>query len=141
MTHSEHYATLPRRLMAILYDSILIFALMCLVTLPFIAVRGGAEVEPSTRLYQLTMLAIPWLFCAGYWSYSGRTLGMQSWGLQLENRDGKTPNFLVASWRFFAAVISLLPLGLGYFWQLWDKDGLSWHDRLSGTRVRFYAPS
>ena len=87
------------------------------------------------------MLAIPWLFYAGYWSYSGRTLGMQSWGLQLETKEGGKPGFLRASGRFLAGIISLLPIGLGFFWQALDRDGLSWHDRLSGTRVRFHPPS
>ena len=35
----------------------------------------------------------------------------------------------------FCAILSWLPAGLGYFWQLWDTDKLTWHDRLSQTRV------
>ena len=37
-----------------------------------------------------------------------------------------------------AAILSWAPLGLGFLWQLWDKDKLAWHDRLSGTRLRHY---
>jgi uncharacterized RDD family membrane protein YckC len=44
----------------------------------------------------------------------------------------------MASLRFFAAILSWLPAGLGFWWQLWDKDKLAWHDRLSGTRLRHY---
>jgi uncharacterized RDD family membrane protein YckC len=58
--------------------------------------------------------------------------------MQLETVDGKKPDIARASLRFFAAVLSLIPLGLGFWWQVWDKDGLTWHDRLSGTRLRFY---
>lgn len=30
---------------------------------------------------------------------------------------------------------SLIVFGLGYFWSLFDKDGFTWHDILSKTRV------
>jgi len=128
-------ATLPRRLMAMLYDGLLLLALLFLGTLPFVAARGGEPVEAGNLAYRLTMLGIAWAFFAGFWSYSGRTLGMQSWGLCLVNAEGNKPGLVSSTARFFAAILSWLPLGLGYWWQLWDKQGLSWHDRLSGTRL------
>jgi len=133
-----HNASLLRRFGAILYDSLLILALMILISLAFIAARGGESVESGDDLYRIVLLTIAYLFYAGYWSHHGRTLGMQSWRLQLETENGETPDFARASLRFFAAVLSLIPLGLGFWWQLWDKDGLAWHDRLSGTRLRHY---
>jgi len=133
-----HNATLLRRFGAILYDSLLVLALMILASLVFIGVRGGESVESGDGLYQFILFLIAYLFFAIYWSYSGRTLGMQSWRLQLETANGEKPDFARASLRFFAAVISLVPLGLGFWWQLWDRDGLAWHDRLSGTRLRYY---
>ena len=63
---------------------------------------------------------------------------MQSWGLQLETEDGQLPSTVTASLRFAAALLSLLPLGLGFLWQLWDKDSLTWHDRISKTRLVYY---
>lgn len=135
-------ASIGRRFGAILYDSLLAFALLCLGTLPFIAVRGGEPVGTADRpfqlAYQLTMLLIAYLFFAGYWSRYGVTLGLQSWRLKIEALDGRKPDFRAASIRFFAAILSWLPAGLGFWWQLWDKDGLTWHDRLSGTCLRHY---
>ena len=135
-----HNSGLPRRLGAILYDTLLVLALMFLVTIPFIAVRGGEPVEAGdNRLYQLCLVLVAFVFFTGFWSYSGRTLGMQSWGLRVETPAGDIPTFKTASIRFAAAILSWLPLGLGFFWQLWDKDQLTWHDRLSGTRLVHYA--
>ena len=131
-------ASLLRRLGAILYDSLLILALMFLATLPFIAIGGGEPVDPGYLPYQLTLLGVTWLFFAGFWSSSGRTLGMQAWRLRVEDDSGKTPSLKAASVRFFAAIVSWLPLGLGFLWQLWDKDQLTWHDRLSGTHLVHY---
>ncbi len=131
-------ASLGRRFGAIVYDSLLVLALMFLGTLPFVAVRGGQPVDPGNLSYRLTLLLIAYLFFAGFWSVYGRTLGMQSWRLQIETAGGGRPRFGAASLRFFAAILSWLPAGLGFWWQLWDKDGLAWHDRLSGTRLRHY---
>ena len=131
-------ASLGRRLGAIIYDSLLVLALMFLCTLPFVAMLGGEPVGPGNIAYQLTLLLIAYLFFTGYWSLYGRTLGMQSWRLKIETADGGKPGFGAASLRFFAAIISWLPAGLGFWWQLWDRDGLAWHDRLSGTRLRHY---
>ena len=133
-------ASLGRRFGAILYDSLLVFALLFLGTIPFIAARGGEPVDPGHDPYRLAMLLIAYLFFVGFWSGYGRTLGMQSWRLRIETAAGGRPNFAAASVRFFAAILSWLPAGLGFWWQLWDKDGLAWHDRLSATRLRHYPP-
>ena len=131
-------ASLGRRLGAIAYDSLLVLALMFLGTLPFVAVREGESVEPGNLAYQLTMLVIVYLFFIGFWCGYGRTLGLQSWRLRIEAMDGRKPSPGQASVRFFAAILSWLPAGLGFWWQLRDPERLTWHDRLSGTRLRYY---
>ena len=132
---------LLRRAGAILYDSLLLFALWFIATVPFIAIRGGDSVDSGGMLhvvYQLTLLLVAYGFFVGFWTTKGRTLGMQSWGLQLETADGRVPGIAQASARFVASVLSWAPLGLGFLWQLWDRDRMSWHDRLSGTRLMHY---
>ena len=132
-------AGLLRRFGAMLYDALLVVALLILASIPFIAVRGGQIVQPDDNLfYQLCMLLVIYLFFVGFWTRKGRTLGMQSWGMQLETDGGQRVNVTTASLRFVAAIVSWLPLGLGFAWQLWDRDGLSWHDRLSRTRLVYY---
>ena len=132
-------AGLLRRFGAMIYDVLLIIALLFLATIPFIAVRGGEPVEVGDNsIYQLTLALVVFAFFTGYWTLAGRTLGMQSWRLRLETPEGQLPHFGAACIRFIAAMLSALPAGLGFLWQLWDKDGLSWHDRLSKTRVVHY---
>jgi len=133
-------ARLGRRFGAILYDSLLVLALMILGTLPFIAARGGQAVEPGELrlLHQLTLLLICYVFFVGFWSGHGRTLGLQSWRLRIETPEGKKPSIGQASLRFFAAILSWLPAGLGFWWSLVDREHLAWHDRLSGTRLHHY---
>ncbi len=134
-------ASLPRRLGAMLYDGLLVLAVLFMATLPFVAVRGGEPVEPENTVYQLTMLGVVYVFFVFFWTRGGQTLGMRSWRLRLETADGRLPSFTTASLRFVAALVSLLPFGLGFLWQLWDKDQLTWHDRASGTRLVYYPRS
>lgn len=122
-----------------LYDGLLILALLFLATLPFIAIRGGEPVEPTGNLgYRIVLGLVIYGFFVGFWTRSGRTLGMQSWRLQLETLAGGHPAFTTATLRFFAAIVSWLPCGLGFLWQLWDKDKLTWHDRISKTRIVYH---
>lgn len=128
-----------RRIAAMLYDLLLVTALLFIATLPFVAMRGGEPVEIGDNvIYRIVLFTVVFIFFVGFWSRSGRTLGMQSWGLRLETPEGATPAASVASLRFFAAILSLLPLGLGFLWQIWDRDNLAWHDRISRTRLVHY---
>lgn len=130
---------LLRRLAAIAYDALLVAALLFLATIPFIALRGGEAVEiGDNAIYRVVLALVIYAFFVGFWTRPGRTLGMQSWGLQLETMDGQTPSIGRASVRFLAALLSLAPAGLGFVWQLWDPDRLTWHDRISGTRIVHY---
>ena len=140
MSHpNPQNASLLRRLGAILYDTLLVLALLFLTTIPFIAARGGEPVEADNNLfYQACVALVVFLFFTVFWSRSGRTLGMQSWGLRVETADGEVPTFARASLRFLAAILSWATVGLGFLWQLWDSDQLTWHDRLSGTQLRYY---
>jgi len=132
-------AGLLRRVAAMAYDALLVAALLFMATVPFIAVRGGEPVETGDNLlYQFVLALVVFVFFVGFWSRSGRTLGMQSWRLQLETENGEIPSATTASLRFFAAILSLLPCGLGFLWQLWDAEQLTWHDRISKTRLVYY---
>lgn len=135
-------AGLLRRIGAILYDSLLLFALWFLATVPFIAIRGGESVDAGSGAlhvaYRVTLALVAYGFFVGFWTTRGRTLGMQSWGLQLEGPDGRVPGIGSATVRFLTALLSWAPLGLGFLWQLWDRDRLTWHDRLSRTKLVHY---
>lgn len=131
--------SLMRRIAAMLYDGLLVAALLIMATLPFIAVRGVKPVETGeNHFYQLVLILVIYVFFVAFWTRSGRTLGMQSWRLQLEKFDGGEVSIGTATIRFFAALISWAPVGLGFLWQLWDKDNLTWHDRISKTRIVHY---
>ena len=65
----------------------------------------------------------------------GQTLGMQVWGVRVQNADGSAISLWQALLRFVVAIASLLCVGLGFFWSLFDKQKRSWHDMYSNTQL------
>jgi uncharacterized RDD family membrane protein YckC len=60
---------------------------------------------------------------------------MRAWRLKVERSDGRALGWKTGCLRFAAACISLLPLGLGFFWLIVDPQKRTAYDRFSGTRV------
>jgi len=133
-------AGLARRLAAMLYDALLLLAIFMIVTALFLPLTGGEAITPRTNpvleyLYRAVLAGIVVVFYGAFWTRGGQTLGMASWRLKVEREDGARLTWVDTVKRLGAAVLSWLPLGLGYFWILVDRDRRAWHDRLSRTRV------
>jgi uncharacterized RDD family membrane protein YckC len=128
-------ASLMRRLAASVYDLLLLAGLWMLAGLTVLSLRGGVAVPPGTYWFQALLLALTAVFYIGFWTRGGQTLGMRSWRLRAERRDGRPLKLATASLRFLAALLSLAPAGLGLLWILVDPDKLAWHDRLTDSRV------
>lgn len=125
----------PRRLGALLYDSLVLAALWMLTTAPLLALTGGEAIQQGALWFRLYLLVIAAGFFGWFWTHGGQTLGMRAWRAKLETRDGQPVTWSGAMIRFLAVLLSIAPAGLGYLWALVDRDRLTWHDRISGTRV------
>ena len=64
---------------------------------------------------------------------AGTTVGMLLTGLQLTGFESRTVSRSRCRARALAMAVSTLAMGVGFAWALLDLDGLSWHDRASGT--------
>jgi uncharacterized RDD family membrane protein YckC len=126
---------LLRRLAAMLYDGLLLLALIMVVTAILTLPLGMPTGYRLTALQFLLFEIVPLIFFCGFWVYGGQTLGMRSWRLKLLRADGTPVGWRDALKRHFAALLSWLAFGLGFFWILLDRDALAWHDRLSDTRL------
>jgi uncharacterized RDD family membrane protein YckC len=125
-----------RRLGAMFYDGLLLLALLMMLSYPYVWLTGGAQPGLLVKtLYQLYLLAICFFFFAGSWVRAGQTLGLRTWRMRLVRNDGGPITWSIASKRFAFAWLSLLCLGLGFLWVMYDRDKLAWHDRLSGTKL------
>ena len=138
---SSTHARVPlwRRLAAAAYDGLVVLALMFLGTAMIMPLSRGAVMpdHPLVELlYQAYLLAIGFLFFAGFWTRDGQTLGMLAWRVKLKRSDGGgRVTWKQALVRYLAAILSWLPLGLGFWWSLFDPEQKAWHDRLSGTEL------
>lgn len=131
-------SSLRRRFAAIVYDAFLVFAVLIVANTFFMAARGFEDIEPQNLAQQVFLTPFVIAFFVGFWAWKGRTLGMQSWGLQLQDSNGNVPGIGACTIRFFVSLLSWAVIGLGFFWQLWDRDKLTWHDRASGTFLMHY---
>jgi uncharacterized RDD family membrane protein YckC len=129
-----------RRFGAMLYDTLLVLALLFIVTALFLPFTQGEAITPGEsgaleRVYQATLLLATVLFFGVFWTRKGQTVGMLAWRLRVERNDGALLTWRDALLRLAGACVSLAALGFGYFWIWIDRDRLAWHDRWSGTRV------
>ncbi|MEW7987961.1 MAG: RDD family protein [Candidatus Thiodiazotropha sp.] len=126
---------LIRRLAAILYDSLLLIALLfvatAIITLPFGNPSGTMFLVFQFFIFEI----IPLVFFTGFWARGGQTLGMRAWRLKLIRMDGGDVGWSDALKRHLAALLSVLVFGLGFIWILLDPQKLAWHDWLSKTRL------
>lgn len=129
-------ALLSRRLMAMVYDGLLLAALWLATATPIVLILGG---RPDTPLeqhgFQLYLLAVAFAFFGGFWRHGGQTLGMRAWRLRCVNALDSTPSWRQSAIRFAVALLSWLCVGLGFLWSLWDRYGRTWHDLASGTHL------
>jgi uncharacterized RDD family membrane protein YckC len=129
-----------RRFGAMLYDLLLVVALLFIVTALFLPFTGGEAITAERsvvveRIYQAVLLFVVVVFFCLFWTWRGQTVGMLAWRLRVERSDGTLLTWRDALLRLGGACVSLAALGLGYFWIWIDRDRLAWHDRWSGTRV------
>jgi uncharacterized RDD family membrane protein YckC len=125
-----------RRLGAMFYDGLLLLALLMMLSYPYVWLTGGAKPGLLVKtLYQLYLLAICFFYYAGFWVRGGQTLGLRTWRMKLTSNIGGPITWALAFKRFVSGWLSLLCLGLGFLWMLYDRDKLAWHDRLSGTKL------
>ena len=140
MAEGRPSAGVLRRFGAMFYDLLLLLALTMVATAALLPLTGG-EAITSERLgwleyaYRALLLFIIIVFFGGFWTRSGQTLGMVAWRLRIEREDGSLLTWGDVLTRLAAAIVSLLPAGLGYFWIWIDRDRLAWPDRWTRTRV------
>ena len=128
-------ASLRIRLVCMLYEALLLAALLLVATALFVALGGEGRTRPGHILLQLWLILVMGTYFVWSWSAGRRTLPMRTWRLRLVDRAGNPPDARTALVRFIAAAFAL-PLGAAaLWWALIDRERLFLHDRLAGTRL------
>jgi len=131
---------LPRRLAAIVYDTLLVVPMLMVTVGIALGIRKALGGAAETLLPPIVVQSLAILCCIGFfstfWLKSGQTLGMQAWRMKLVASPGNELTFGRCVTRCGTALLSATCFGLGYLWCLIDRRRRTWHDMLSGTELQ-----
>lgn len=125
-------ASLIKQLAAMVYDSLLIIAILFISTAIALIFNDGNAIE-SSPTFSLYLVLIIFIFYSWFWGKSGQTLGMRVWKIRIVSEFGGNPDWPICFLRLTFALLSIACLGLGYWWRLFKP--YTWHDRLSQTSI------
>ena len=135
MTRSPQTAGLGRRLLCLIYETLLLTAVVLMASGLATWIAHASGWSEARGLTQLSVTAI----CAGYfaiqWCGRGQTLPMKTWRIRLQTISGNRLTPKQALLRMGLATIGYLTLGISILWALLDRDSQFLHDRLCGTRL------
>ena len=97
-------ASLWRRMAAMVYDGLLMFAVLIVVGATTLPLTNGLGVSRDNIFLKLYIFGAIYLFLGWFWTHGGQTLGMRAWKIRLLQSDGSP-----VSWRLalFYYLVSL----------------------------------
>ena len=107
--HRLQKAGLLRRLAALSYDTLLLLAVLFIVTALVLPLNGGVAIRHNP-FFSSYIFLVCFLFYGWFWTHGGQTLGMRAWKLRLQGYDGGGVTWWQALARFLLASLWLLPL-------------------------------
>ncbi|NNK98265.1 MAG: RDD family protein [Xanthomonadales bacterium] len=136
------YCSLPRRLLAMLYDSIILLGVLIIASAIALPFGKPQKVAFEDLWFTLWLVVVCFAYFGACWRYARMTLGMRAWHIRIVSDTGKPVSWPRCLLRFLVGAISLAALGLGVLWALIDRKNRGWHDlaartllvRLSGAK-------
>lgn len=155
---SRNGAGLVRRLAAMVYEGLVVVAILLMASFPFAGAATGRLQGLPQRLFQCYLFLVVGLYFVWCWRRGGQTLPMKAWKLRMVDASGAPVGTSRAILRYVAATLALgssavaaivllrypreltawLALAPGLVTILWsavDRDRQFLHDRLAGTRI------
>lgn len=127
-------APFSRRLLSVVFDVALIGT--AFVTAAMVAATRTAQL-PGLRAIEMgsavALLLVGGFYHVLFFTLAKATPGMRYARIRLCTFDGQLPTRAQRTTRLIALLLSVLPVGLGLMWAVFDDDRLTWHDRLSRT--------
>lgn len=128
-------APLSRRLPSLVYETLLLAAVLMAGSFLFLLAAQGADRTVVRPVFQLFLVALAGLYFGWQWVRRGQTLPMKTWRLRLVTREGGALTAGRALLRYALAIAGAAACGAGFLWALADRDRRFLHDRLAGTRI------
>lgn len=128
-------ASLKRRLVSMLYELLLLAALLLVASFAYIPIFGVLHGPFQKAVFQLYLLVVVGVYFVTFWVRGGQTLAMKTWHIRLVSDTGAALPLSLCTLRFALAFAGLLCAGLGFLWALVDREHQFLHDRLARTRL------
>lgn len=137
--HEVVQAPVSLRLMAALVDGSLMVGAFLATTMEFVSRASSLPGMRQAEVGAVAGLAIASaLYLLLFYALGNQTPGMRYAGIVVSNFQGEVPTRVERFTRVASLLLSVLPVGVGVLWSIFDDDHLSWHDRLSKTYLRAY---
>lgn len=121
--------------MSLAYEGLVVSAIALVAGLAFYGVAEGRLSGATRPFFQLYLFLVLGVYFVACWTRGGRTLPMQTWKIRVVRDDGAAIGIGRAMLRYALAWVSVVPLGAGFLWAFFDREGQFLHDRLAGTRM------
>jgi len=128
-------AMLTRRGLALIYEALLLVAVLFAGALPFLVLTRHLEATDVRPLFQFYLLALCGVYFVWQWLHGGQTLPMRTWRLRLVTHSGAPLTLRHCMYRYIFVLPGLGLFGAGFLWALIDRERQFLHDRLAGTRI------
>jgi uncharacterized RDD family membrane protein YckC len=132
--HGLPVAPMGRRFLAGLADGLVL--LLAVGLFAFIFWTAGGHLTPVPLNLAIVVL-IATLFVLAYFglftALTFSTPGLIWMQIEVRNSEGWPPAPRESFLRAFGYLVSISALMIGFLWALVDSEGLTWHDRISGT--------
>jgi uncharacterized RDD family membrane protein YckC len=119
---------LLRRLGAILYDSLLVLAVLAVLAGLVVPFTGGALLIPAevgglAYLFRGLQVLVVVVFFGYFWTRQGQTIGMLAWRLRITRADGGPLGWRDSAQRLVTIGVLLLPFVCGdwLFFSRWSQ--------------------
>jgi uncharacterized RDD family membrane protein YckC len=132
------YAGFWLRFGAFLIDSLILSVVIVIILLAIFGTRY-LELEAKGETLWADILfqgVLPAVAAILFWRYRGATPGKMLLSAKIVDADTLGPpstGKLIG--RYFAYLVSMFPMCLGFLWIAFDKRKQGWHDKLAGTVV------
>lgn len=129
-------APLGSRLASLLYESLLVFAVLAVTfVFPHILLGLFAHRTASPGVLSGHVFLVLFMYFGWFWLHGGQTLAMKTWRVRVVSATDDPLLPWQAILRYLLAWPSLGCFGIGILWSLFDADRQFLHDRLAGTRL------
>ena len=129
-------ANTKRRLLSMVYDSLLLAAVIFIAYALFMPVAKSAGIEAGHPITSIYLLGVIFLFNAWFWTHGGQTLGMKTWRIKVVCENDQAISWGQALLRYLCALPSwfIILVGISSFIleQLPFPEALDWINKIPG---------